>query len=157
MDKLITLRHIYIFILSPFSCHVHQGAQSAREPLHRLHSGPGQSFNLKLERLGAAILLRFGKGFIVILRAGFWQNGFFADFCFFFGPPDFFAGFFSPVFYFFFWAAGFFRGFSRRIFFPHFCGKKCPEKSSGKILRILYNKNPPTHFCRLAGAIIRAV
>ena len=45
-----------------------------------------------------------------------------------------------------FWAAGFFRGFSRRIFSPHFCGKKCPEKSSrkipGKILQSLYNKNP---------------
>ena len=70
------------------------------------------------------------------VRVGSWQNGFFADF--------------------YFWAAGFFRGFCRRIFSPHFCGKKCPEKSSrkipGKILQILYNKNPPTHFCRLAGA-----
>ena len=69
-----------------------------------------------------------------IVRAGFRQNGFFADF--------------------YFWAAGFFRGFSRRIFSPHFCGKKCPEKSSrkipGKILQILYNKNPPTHFCRIS-------
>ena len=54
---------------------------------------------------------------------------------------------------FYFRAAGFFRGFSRRIFSPHFCGKKCPEKSSrkipGKILQNLYYKNPPTHFCRL--------
>ena len=70
------------------------------------------------------------------LRAGFRQNGFFADF--------------------YFWAAGFFRGFCRRSFSPHFCAKKCPEKSSrkipGKILQNLYNKNPPTHFCRLAGA-----
>ena len=69
-------------------------------------------------------------------RVGFWQNGFFADF--------------------YFWAAGFFCGFSRRIFSPHFCGKKCPEKSSrkipAKILQDLYNKNPPTHFCRMAGA-----
>ena len=69
-------------------------------------------------------------------RAGFRQNGFFADF--------------------YFWAAGFFRGFSRRILSPHFCGKKCPEKSSrkipGKILQNLYNKNPPTHFCRLPRA-----
>ena len=60
------------------------------------------------------------------VRLGFWQNGFFADF--------------------YFWAAGFFRGFCRRIFSPHFCGKKCPEKSSkkipGKILQNLYNKNP---------------
>ena len=67
------------------------------------------------------------------VRAGFRQNGFFADF--------------------YFWAAGFFRGFSRRIFSPHFCGKKCPEKSSrkipGKILQNLYNKNLSTHFCRL--------
>ena len=70
-------------------------------------------------------------------RVGFWQNGFFADF--------------------YFWAAGFFRGFPRRIFSPHFCGKKCPEKSSrkipAKILQNLYNKNPPTHFCRMTGAI----
>ena len=47
---------------------------------------------------------------------------------------------------FYLWAAGIFRGFCRRIFSPHFCGKKCPEKSSrkipGKILQILYNKNP---------------
>ena len=43
-------------------------------------------------------------------------------------------------------AAGFCRGFCRRIFSPHSCGIKCPEKSSrkipGKILQILYNKNP---------------
>ena len=45
--------------------------------------------------------------------------------------------------------------FSRILIFepPDFCGKKCPEKSSrkipGKILQNLYNKNPPTHFCRL--------
>ena len=80
----------------------------------------------------------FGIPAFGILRAGFRQNGFFADF--------------------YFWAAGFFRGFSRRIFSPHFCGKKCPEKSSGKIpgkiLQKLYNKNPPTHFCRLARARI---
>ena len=61
-----------------------------------------------------------------LFRVGFWQNGFFADF--------------------YFWAAGFCRGFCRRIFSPHFCGKKCPEKSSrkipDKILQILYNKNP---------------
>ena len=50
---------------------------------------------------------------VEIIRVGFWQNGFFADF--------------------YFWAAEFFRGFSRRIFSPHFCGKKCPEKSSRKI------------------------
>ena len=43
-----------------------------------------------------------------------------------------------------------------KLFSPHFCGKKCPEKSSRKIpekiLQNLYDKNPPTHFCRLAGA-----
>ena len=70
------------------------------------------------------------------VRAGFRQNGFFADF--------------------YFWAAGFFRGFCRRTFSPHFCGKKCPEKSArkipGKILQNLYDKNPPTHFCRLPRA-----
>ena len=48
-----------------------------------------------------------------IIRVGFRQNGFFADFGFL--------------------AAGFFRGFCRRIFSPHFCGKKCPEKSFRKI------------------------
>ena len=73
-----------------------------------------------------------------IIRVGFWQNGFFADF--------------------YFWAAGFFRGFSRRIFFSSVLWEKCPEKSSRKIpekiLQNLYNKNPPTHFCRLAGATI---
>ena len=60
------------------------------------------------------------------VRVGFRRNGFFVDF--------------------YFWAAGFFRGFCHRIFSPHFCGKKCPEKSSrkipGKILQNLYNKNP---------------
>ena len=57
---------------------------------------------------------------------------------FIFGPPDFFADF----------VAGF--------FLLTFVGKKCPEKSSrkipGKMLENLYNKNPPTHFCRLARA-----
>ena len=69
-------------------------------------------------------LLRFATA--SVFRVGFWQNGFFADI--------------------YFWAAGFSRGFCRRIFSPHFCGKKCPEKSSrkipGKILQNLYNKNP---------------
>ena len=64
--------------------------------------------------------------FLFFCRVGFWQSGFFTDF--------------------YFWAAGFCRGFCRRIFSPHFCGKKCPEKSSRKIpdriLQILYNKNP---------------
>ena len=52
-------------------------------------------------------------------RAGFRQNGFFADF--------------------YFWAAGFFRGFSRRIFSPHFCGEKVPRK----ILQENPRQNPP--------------
>ena len=43
------------------------------------------------------------------IRAGFRQNGFFADF--------------------YFWAAEFFRGFSRRIFSPHFCGGKSAQKN----------------------------
>ena len=75
-------------------------------------------------------------------RVGFWQNGFFADF--------------------YFWVAGFFRGFCCRIFSPHFCGKKCPEKSSrkipGKILRNLHHINPrhmsaegPGQALRIAG------
>ena len=69
-------------------------------------------------------------------RVGFWQNGFFADV--------------------YFWAAGFFGGFCRRIFSPHFCEKKCPEKSSrkipGKILQKFIQQKSPTHFCRGAGA-----
>ena len=60
------------------------------------------------------------------VRVGFWQNGFFADF--------------------YFWAAGFLRGFCRRIFSLHFCGEKVPRKIlqeiPGKILQILYDKNP---------------
>ena len=66
------------------------------------------------------------------VRVGFWQNGFFADL--------YFSG------------AGVFRGFSRRIFSPHFCGNKCPERSSrkipGKILQKLYNKIPDTFLQR---------
>ena len=63
-------------------------------------------------------------------RAGFWQNGFFADF--------------------YFWAAGFFRGFYRRIFSPLFCGKKCPEKSSRKIpSKITTTKIPDTFLQRV--------
>ena len=54
-----------------------------------------------------------------ILRAGFRQNGIFADF--------------------YFWAAWFFRGFSRRIVSPHFCGKKVPRK----ILQENPRENPP--------------
>ena len=49
------------------------------------------------------------------LRAGSWQNGFFADFYFIFEPSDFFTDFLS--------------GF----FFSDFCGKKWPEKFSKKI------------------------
>ena len=74
---------------------------------------------------------------VIIARNNFLGSDFGrADFSriFIFGPPDFFADF----------LAGFFS--------PHFCGKKCEEKSSrkipGKILQHLYNKNPPTHFCR---------
>ena len=46
-----------------------------------------------------------------LLGSGFGRTDFSRIFVF--GPPDF-------------------RGFSRRIFSPHFCGKKCPEKSSRK-------------------------
>ena len=78
-------------------------------------------------------LLAMANGFV---RAGFRQNGFFADF--------------------YFWAAGFFRGFSRRIFSPHFWGEKVPRKilqeNPRKILQNVYNKNPPAHFCRLPRA-----
>ena len=58
------------------------------------------------------------------IRAGFRQNGFFADF--------------------YFWDAGCFRGFSRRIFSPHFCGKSAqknpPGKSPGKSSKIYTTK-----------------
>ena len=69
-----------------------------------------------------------------ILRVGFWQNGFFADF--------------------YFWAAGFVRGFCRRIFSPHFCGGKSaqknpPGKSPAKSSRIYTTKIPDTFLlCR---------
>ena len=53
------------------------------------------------------------------LRAGFRQNGFFADF--------------------YFWAAGFFRGFSRRIFCSSFLWEKVPRK----ILQENPRENPP--------------
>ena len=57
---------------------------------------------------------------------------------FIFGPLDFFADFLAG------------------LLSPQFFGKKCPEKKTSrkipaKILQNLYNKNPPTHFCRLAG------
>ena len=77
-------------------------------------------------------LLFTSFSFFGFVRVGFWQNGFFADF--------------------YFWAAGFFRGFCRRMFSPHFCGEKCPEKSSrkipDKILKMLYNKIPDTFLQR---------
>ena len=60
-----------------------------------------------------------------IIGVGFWQNGFFTDFSF--EPPDFCLDFVAGL-------------------FLHYCGIKCPEKSSrkipGKILQNLYNKNP---------------
>ena len=63
-----------------------------------------------------------------IIRVGFWQNGFFADFHF--------------------WAAGFFCGFSRRIFSPHFCGqnaqKNPPGKSPAKSSKNYTTKMPDT-------------
>ena len=92
----------------------------------------GAFFTIKLGKIaknGVYLPMKWGVGHIYIyiyMWVGFWQNGFLADFNF--------------------WAAGFCRGFCRRIFSPHFCGKKCPEKSSrkipDKILQILYNTNP---------------
>ena len=74
------------------------------------------------------------------LRVGFWQNGFFTDF--------------------FFLATGFFRGFYRRMFSPHFCGKKCPDKSSrkitGKILQNFYDKSPRHISAEGPGQVIAA-
>ena len=60
------------------------------------------------------------------MRAGFWQNGFFADF--------------------YFWAAGFFRGFCRRMFLLVFVGKRSqkipPGKSPAKSSKIYTTKIP---------------
>ena len=69
------------------------------------------------------------------VRVGFWQKGFFADFCW--------------------WAAGFWRGFCRRIFSSHYCGRKVPRKilprkSPAKSSQI-YTTKSLTHFCRGAG------
>ena len=102
-------------------------------PLHKAFYGHGgfPAEILGAHQIGAAISgPRIAhKNFTdtrIFLRVAFWENGFCADF---------------DV-----WAAGFVRGFCRRIFSPHFCGKKCPEKSSRKIpckiLQNLYNRNP---------------
>ena len=72
-------------------------------------------------------------GLLPTFRAGFWQNGFFADF--------------------YFWSAGCFRGLCRRIFSFSW------EKMRRKILKVNSRQNPlkfkeqisPTHFCRGAG------
>ena len=57
----------------------------------------------------------------------------------------FFTDFFT------FCPTGLFHGFCRRIF-SHFCGRKCPEKSSrkipGKILQNVFQQKSPTIFCR---------
>ena len=78
------------------------------------------------------------QGVCLFFRVGFWQNGFFRGFLFL--GRRIFSRIFSPDF-----------------FSSFLWGKKCPEKSSrkipAKILQNLYNKNPPTHFCRMAGAI----
>ena len=69
---------------------------------------------------------RSAKCLFMFVWVGFWQNRFFADFCF--------------------WAAGFFRGICHRFFSPHFCGNKRSEKSSRKIPdktpQNLHHKNP---------------
>ena len=90
-----------------------------------------------LVALHRAIRLRFGYGFESCVANGprnvkntlgsvFGRTDF--TLIFIFGPLDFF------------------RGFCRLIFSTHFCGKKCPEKSSrkipGKILQNFHNKNP---------------
>ena len=69
------------------------------------------------------------------VRVGFWQKGF--SRIFIFGPPDFLADFVTGV------------------FLLIFVGKKCSEKSSGKIpgksSKFTQHKSP-THFCRGARA-----
>ena len=85
------------------------------------------------------MLYGFERNFVKVrasslIRVGFWQNGFFADFHF--------------------WAAGIFRGFCCRIFSPHFCGKKCPENPQENPRQYppkLIQQKSPTHFCRGAG------
>ena len=57
---------------------------------------------------------------------------------FIFQPPDFFV---DSV-----------AGFFLLIFVGKSAQKKSSRKIPGKILQNLYNKNSPTHFCRLAGA-----
>ena len=68
-----------------------------------------------------------------LVRVGFWQNGFFAEF-FFFLPPDFFADF----------VAG--------IFSPHFVGKSAqknpPGKSPAKSSKFCTAKIPDTFLQR---------
>ena len=57
---------------------------------------------------------------------------------FIFEPPDFFADFLA--------------GFFLLIFVGKSAQKNPSRKIPGKILQNLYNKNPPTHFCRLPRA-----
>ena len=61
-----------------------------------------------------------------ILRVGFWQNGFFADFDF--GPLDFFTDFLA--------------GFFLLIFVGKSAHKNPPGKSPAKSSKIYTNKNP---------------
>ena len=67
-----------------------------------------------------------------MVRVGFWQNGFFADF--------------------YFWAIGFFRADFVAGFFLVFVGKSAqkspPGKSPAKSSKIYTTKIPDTHFCR---------
>ena len=65
-----------------------------------------------------------------------------------FGRTDF-----SRIFI--FWAAGFFADFLAGFFLLIFVGERAQKNPPGKSPRNplnLYNKNPLTHFCRLAGA-----
>ena len=88
------------------------------------------SVTWKTQKLGCARTLQQNT---INLRAGFRQNGFFRGF--FFLSRRIFSRIFSPD------------------FFSSFLWEKIPRKSSrkipGKILQNLYDKNPPTHFCRL--------
>ena len=71
-----------------------------------------------------------------MLGSGFGRTDF--SRIFIFGPPDFFADFLA--------------GFFLLIFVGKSAQKNPPGKSPQKILQYLYNENPPTHFCRMAGA-----
>ena len=104
----VTMRPTWSWLCKPRSEHLWQWWFSARSAW--------ETTNTKQSWAECSKMVRFLVALDV--RAGFRQNGFFADF--------------------YFWAAGFFRGFSRRIFLLIFVGK-----SAQKILQENPRENPP--------------